>query len=331
MCRDIDIIYKNNALIGYTGFVGSNILLSKNEFKWLYNSKNIDDIVDKEFDIVICSGVSGTKFMANKYPEADMNNIMGLIDKLDKIKSVKKFVLISSVDVYPQINDVDENSIIDDSIKGYHFYGKNRLYLERFVEKRFDNYLIVRLPALYGENIKKNFIFDMIYRIPFLLKEETFCNLKQTVRSSNKNTLNDYYIKDIYNNYLLTQNIFKNKNDIYLLRKIFNEHDIFVEKFTDYRSKYQYYNLKNLWNDIVLAINEDIRLLNISTYPLSAKEIAKSCFNEEFTNELKNEDIVDYNIKSIYSLRYNGSDGYLYSKNSVIVDLKKYIDERWIY
>ena len=37
-------------------------------------------------------------------------------------------------------------------------YGKNRLLLEQFVEKNYDNYLIVRLPALFGKGLKKNLL-----------------------------------------------------------------------------------------------------------------------------------------------------------------------------
>ena len=38
-----------NCLIGYTGFVGSN-LNSQAQFENLYNSKNIDTIENQEFD-----------------------------------------------------------------------------------------------------------------------------------------------------------------------------------------------------------------------------------------------------------------------------------------
>ena len=38
----------------------------------------------------------------------------------------------------------------------------------------FSNYLIVHLPGLYGKNIKKNFIYDLINIIPNMLKEDKF-------------------------------------------------------------------------------------------------------------------------------------------------------------
>ena len=44
------------ALIGYTGFVGSN-LLSQYDFTDRYNSKNIQDIHGKDYDLCLCAGV----------------------------------------------------------------------------------------------------------------------------------------------------------------------------------------------------------------------------------------------------------------------------------
>ena len=41
------------ALIGYTGFVGSN-LLNQYEFTACYNSKNIQEIHGKDYDLCIC-------------------------------------------------------------------------------------------------------------------------------------------------------------------------------------------------------------------------------------------------------------------------------------
>ena len=45
------------ALIGYTGFIGSNLLDFNKEIR-KFNSKNIHKIKNKEFDIVICAGTS---------------------------------------------------------------------------------------------------------------------------------------------------------------------------------------------------------------------------------------------------------------------------------
>lgn len=74
--------------------------------------------------------------------------------------AAKKVVLISTVDVYLQPVEADEDtSIIRESLQPY---GKHRLELETFIEDRFDA-LVVRLPGLFGKGIKKNIVYDFLH------------------------------------------------------------------------------------------------------------------------------------------------------------------------
>ena len=53
-------------------------------------------------------------------------------------------------------------------------YGKYRLYLEQWVEENVNDHLIVRLPAIYGIHMKKNFIYDYIHVIPAMLNQAKY-------------------------------------------------------------------------------------------------------------------------------------------------------------
>ena len=59
-----------NALVGYTGFVGSN-LLQFFKFDELYNSKNFYEAKNKHFETIFFCGVPAIKWLANKNPEED--------------------------------------------------------------------------------------------------------------------------------------------------------------------------------------------------------------------------------------------------------------------
>lgn len=142
------------SLVGYTGFVGSNICLS-NSFDGLYNSKNISESFGTNPDLLIYAGVRAEKFLANQFPEKDMENIKTAIANIKNINP-KKLVLISTIDVYKNPVNVDEDTELE--MEGLHPYGANRAYLEKWVQENISDYLIVRLPGLYGENLKKNFI-----------------------------------------------------------------------------------------------------------------------------------------------------------------------------
>lgn len=146
------------ALIGYTGFVGSN-LAAQHAFDDLYNSSNIQNIEGKEYDLIVSAGARAEKWRINQEPEKDLAEIKGLIDHLKGVKA-KQFVLISTVDVYKTPIGVDEDTPID--VEGLHAYGKNRYVLEQFVRNTYDG-LIVRLPGLFGPGLKKNVIFDLLH------------------------------------------------------------------------------------------------------------------------------------------------------------------------
>lgn len=147
-----------NALIGFSGFVGST-LLKQGDFGSLYRSTNIQEIDGKEFDMVVCAAAPAQKWMANREPQADRETIDALVAHLQRIKC-NTFVLISTVDVYKSPINVDESTPIDEV--GLHAYGLHRRLLEKFVEKQFPNHLVVRLPGLVGPGLRKNVIFDFL-------------------------------------------------------------------------------------------------------------------------------------------------------------------------
>jgi len=146
-----------NALIGYSGFVGS-YLTKINIFDDFFNSANIQEIQNNNYEFIICAGASAEKWKANLFPKKDRENIYKLIDNLQKIKA-KYFILISTVDVFSNPINVDEDSNID--LINNNAYGKNRRILEQFVIENFEKKLIVRLPGLVGEGLKKNALYDI--------------------------------------------------------------------------------------------------------------------------------------------------------------------------
>lgn len=149
-----------DALIGYSGFVGST-LLKQRHFDSLYRSTNIDEISGKVFDTVVCAGAPAQKWLANKDPVDDFQKIEALIDKL-KTVTCRKFILISTVDVFKHPVNVDESTPVETD--GLHAYGLHRYYLEQFVREHFPDVLIVRLPGLVGPGLKKNIIYDFLHK-----------------------------------------------------------------------------------------------------------------------------------------------------------------------
>jgi len=145
------------ALIGHSGFVGGT-LLRQARFDALYRSTDIASIAGGVFDLVVCAGASAAKGLANREPAADRASIERLTAALASVRC-RRFVLISTVDVFRAPRGVDEDSPVGES--GLSPYGAHRLRLERFVQDHFPDALIIRLPGLVGPGLRKNVLFDL--------------------------------------------------------------------------------------------------------------------------------------------------------------------------
>lgn len=304
------------SLVGYTGFVGSN-LCNQEKFDGLYNSENIEEAFETNPDLLVYSGVPAQKFIANQFPEKDFEVIENAIENIKKINP-KQIVLISTIDVYKNPNGVDEDTLID--TEDLQAYGKNRYYLEKWVMENFENYLIVHLPGLYGKNIKKNFIYDLINVIPSMLKKEKFEEL-----SAKDSYIKDYYTMQDNGFYKVSENISKEEKET--LKKHFEDLGFSALNFTDSRASYQFYNLAYLYEHINKALENKIKVLNLAVEPITVQELYSFVKGKEFKNEILENNIPYYNFKTKYAEVFGGKDGYILEKNFILEDIKKFIGE----
>ena len=300
------------ALVGYTGFVGSNLAAS-GEFEGLYNSKNVQEAYGTCPDILYYSGVPAAKFIANKFPQQDMEIMEAAVENIRKINP-KKLVLISTVDVYKEPNGRDEDSPMETD--GLAAYGANRLWLESKVREMYPDCLIVRLPGLYGKNIKKNFIYDYINYIPALLIEGKMAEL-----SAKEPQLKEFYS-------LREDGFWAVKTDIDrpALKALFKKVGFSALNFTDSRGQFQYYNLKYLYENIQTAIDNNIKLLNIATQPIEIGTLHRVLTGEDFVNEVASVPPL-YDFRTKHAELFGGRDGYIQTAEFVYSDIKKFVEE----
>ncbi|WP_312583633.1 pyridine nucleotide transhydrogenase [Atlantibacter sp.] len=245
------------ALIGYSGFVGST-LLKQAHFEELFRSTNINEIKGKQFKLVVCAGAPAQKWIANSDPESDKQKIESLIASLDTI-TCDIFILISTVDVFKNSQGVNENSLVDTD--NLHAYGLNRYRLEQFVQQKFPNHLIVRLPGLIGPGLRKNIIYD-----------------------------------------------FHNDNNVAKIES---------------RNKFQFYPMVNLWYDINIALQNNIKLLHLTASPVAVSEIAKSGFGFVFNNP-QNSPLITYDMQTIHADLFEGYGNYQYSAKESLQAVRHY-------
>ena len=146
-----------DGLIGHSGYVGQT-LLRQRSFDRRYRSTDIASIRGESFELLVVSGAPAAKWVADRDPAADLARLEGLASHLDEV-AARRVILVSTVDVFADSRGADEEA--DPTLAPTSAYGRNRLWLEGRVRRRFPSALVVRLPGLVGPGLRKNAIFDL--------------------------------------------------------------------------------------------------------------------------------------------------------------------------
>ncbi len=295
-------------LVGFTGFVGSN-LCSQEDFDYLINSKNVESAFGTQPDVLVYAGVPSEMFTANSNPQRDKEITDNAFDNIVKINP-KRVVLISTVAVYDNTCATDEDYEIKPELLTP--YGANRYELEKRVEENFEESLIVRLPAIYGQNLKKNFIYDFINYIPALLKEPKYREL-----SEDSELIKKHYTDRGDGFYKCAE---LNADTHKLLKEEFRRLGFSALNFTDSRSVYQFFNLKYLNQAITACLSKGIPRINLVPCPVSVAEVYKALCGEDFINECAQTPF-NYDLRTKYT-----DSGYIMDKGQVLEDIKAFVE-----
>lgn len=148
-----------SALVGHTGFVGGN-LAAQHAFDETFNSKNLEQIVGRSYDLLVVSAMPAAMWIANQDPTGDRSVLDRLLKSLLTVEA-ERVVVMSTIAVYPRPVGVDEETPIDSAAQTP--YGRHRLALEQALAERFANVTSIRLPALFGNGLKKNALYDLLH------------------------------------------------------------------------------------------------------------------------------------------------------------------------
>jgi nucleoside-diphosphate-sugar epimerase len=87
---------------------------------------------------------------------------------------------------------------------------------------------------------------------------------------------------------------------------------------------FQFYNLDRLWADVRTALAAGVSVVNIATEPVSVREVAARAFGIDFANDPGTRP-ARYDVRSKYATLYGGRDGYLYSREQVLAELRAFV------
>jgi hypothetical protein len=301
-----------DSLVGYTGFVGSNLVLQHN-FKAVYNSANISESYGTHPDLLVYAGVRAEMFLANGNPQADLAMMWEAAENIRKI-APGRLVLISTIAVVSHPIGADEDTPVD--VTALPAYGANRYRLEQLAEKIVEHCHIIRLPALFGRNLKKNFIHDLIHFVPPMLdgaKYRAFGAREELIASCYKPQSNGFYG--------LNRAEFLRED----LKAAFKRIGFSALNFTDSRSVFQFYNLAHLWGHIQEVVRNGVALFHPATAPLSAAEVYKTVKDEDFVNELPSAPKC-FDCRTKYDALFGGKDGYIFNRTQVLDEIRQFVE-----
>lgn len=137
------------AIIGSQGYVGSALFKAfKDSSKYEVvgvTRENYEQMKLGQYDVLINCAMPSGRFWAKNHPQEDFIQTVKKTEDLLKLWHFKKFVQISTVSARCQLDTV---------------YGQNKAAAEKLVD--FGDNLIVRLGALYSDNMEKGVLKDML-------------------------------------------------------------------------------------------------------------------------------------------------------------------------
>lgn len=304
----------DTVLVGSTGFVGGN-LMAAHAFDAAYHSTDIAEGFGKDNGLVVYAGVPAAMFLANQDPAADLAVMAAARENLRRL-APKQVVLISSIAVYADSRGKYEDSPM--SAEGLAPYGANRLRLEQWVREDWPDALILRLPALYGIGLKKNFLYDLHTLTPAMLrpaKYEELAAKSALVRAGYSDAGNGFYKLN-------------GQVDAAALRVFFEGNDWNALAFTDSRSVYQFYDLRRLWSDIEKCLAAGLRTVNLTPPPVSAARVYEHLTGRTFENHLAAAPF-DYDLRSRHAELLGGAEGYLCTEEEELADIAAFM-KGWV-
>ena len=313
-----------DAVIGNTGFVGGH-LCRQHHFEARFNSRNIDEGAGRHYQTVVCAAAPGAMFEANRFPERDRERVEGLIAQLGRIRA-QRFVLISSIAVLD-----DFAGGYDESTAGFQTnlaYGRHRRQLEVFCQGHFENCLIVRLPALFGGGLKKNFLFDILNPMPTMLNGEAYQGLLQGLPSALRDALPAVYAWDARLGMHVVDRMALEHSG---LRADFDsaviESGLSAHRFTHPDSRFQYYEIARLWSDIRRCKEAGLQVIHLAPEPLSAGEVFRAITDRSMP--VTNARVHREDMRTRHAALWGRDDGYIEDATSVLPRIVQfYAEER---
>lgn len=165
------------AVLGGEGFVGSAFVRHCRREGIECDSiepKSYAEYTGRRYDLVINAAGESRKYQVNRDPAGDLRYSLEPLLKSFGDFSFRRYVYISSIDIYPDRSDPSRNR--EDAaieVGRISHYGFHKFLGEKMVEHYCPSRLIVRLGGVLGPGLKKNPVFDLLHDRPLRVDIES--------------------------------------------------------------------------------------------------------------------------------------------------------------
>ncbi|HDS1655278.1 pyridine nucleotide transhydrogenase [Stenotrophomonas maltophilia] len=92
----------------------------------------------------------------------------------------------------------------------------------------------------------------------------------------------------------------------------------------DSRSSFQFYPMVNLHSDIQAALGNGIKMLHLTSEPVTVADVAREAFNIAFDNVPEGARAARYDMRSIHAHSTNEEAGYQYARQATMLAIRAY-------
>lgn len=164
-------------LVGAAGFVGSAFARYWDGQGIPYAAitrGNYQQFVGQPCDILVHAAGNSKTYLADQRPLEDFSQSVALVLRTIEDFRPGFYVLISSVDIYPDLSNPANNheqasfSPLRSSVYGFHKH-----LAELVAQKHAPRWLITRLAGMIGPGLKKNPVYDILHRQPLRIHPDS--------------------------------------------------------------------------------------------------------------------------------------------------------------
>lgn len=95
--------------------------------------------------------------------------------------------------------------------------------------------------------------------------------------------------------------------------------------FTHKDTSFQWYDVRKMWQDLQIAIDHGIDIVNLAVEPISAKQLADYVRPDLHFNNVAQKGAMKYDMQTKYGQIFGSSDKYIYHQDETLPSLKEFI------